>query len=508
MNTTPQPATSRFTRADLFLLIAAGLIMVGFRLHAYPAPLESDECNYAYFAGRMLQGDRLYVDLWDHQPPGIFAALMLATAVFGDAAAVYRTLALIAALLTMLGLFDVARRWFGRPAGWTAALLFAIASSDPGVGGEGCNREIYMNALVVAAFWLLACGETLKLRRVFLAGLLLGLASTIKTVVAVQWLALVPAVVLLSAPGSAENRGRHVKSIAAFAAGPVGVWLAMWLYFAIDGRSGEFLDATFAYNLVYSKTAQGWGSRLIAFFSHEKVFRTASALWLAGVLGLVALPWRRNWRRSLVLVVLVVGCFLAVCLPGKFWPHYYLLMMPPVVLLAAGLIHRVETYGRRLSFVVAGAIVVSLLLTEVPGYLLVSPERIALGRYGSRMSWVRDQAHRVAEVTDPQDSIYVYSADAGFYYYSSRRCATRFTMYTALISEGPSTAARRRLLLEDLAQDKPRLILLTAKPPFAELHQFFIDHRYVSVGLTGRMEVLCDIERRVAWPSVSDDRLP
>ncbi len=502
MSLAPRSSASVLSRADLIVLTLAGLIAVGFRLHAYPGPLETDECNYAYFAQRLLAGDRLYVDLWDHQPPGIFALLLLPTAVFGSSPAVYRTLALVLVLLTMFGVFDIARRWFSRSAAWMAALLFALASSDPGIAGEGCNREIHMNLLLVAAVWVLAQRQVTDRRRVLLAGLLLGLASTIKTVVAVHWVALLPFMVLRPAPDTAGRRQHPLKTVAAFVAGPAALWLAILTYFAAAGRAGAFVDATFTYNLAYSESDQGWGGRLLGFFLkggefRHQIFGTASALWLAGALGLAAFPWRRERIKSLLMGGWVVGSYLAVCLPGRFWPHYYLLMLPPAVLLAAGLLHRLERYHGWLALGVAAVIILGVLSTQVPRYLLVAPERVGWGRYGPRMSWARDQARRVVAVTDPGDTIYVWSIDANFYYYSGRRCASRFTMYGSLIADHPSTAARRRLLLEDLGRNRPRLIFLAAKPPFAELRQFFLDHRYVSVGRTTEMEVLCDLARPI-----------
>ena len=498
------PNLPRWNRADWIWLTLCGMIVVCFRVHAFPAPLENDECNYAYFAQRLLAGDRLYVDLWDHQPPGVYALLVPPTALFGSAPTVYRTLALAVTLPTLLGVFALSRRWFGRVGAWSAAILFALAGSDPGIGGEGCNREIYMNVLLVAAVWLLARSENApRYRAVLAAGLLLGLASTIKTVVAVHWVALLPAV-LLPTRRAVPAWGRPVfKAVLAFAAGPAIVWLAVWSYFAADGRSGAFLDATFLYNLVYSETDAGWGRRLIAFFFEgdkfrSSVFGTARALWLAALVGVFALPWRRARLSALLLGGWLAGSYLAVCLPGRFWPHYYLLMLPPAVLLAAALVRRIEGRRPQLAFVAVPVIAMALLATQVSGYLLTPPERLGWNRYGPRMTWARDMAARVAAVTDPTDTIYVWSIDANFYYYSGRRCASRFTMYGPLIADAPSTAARRRLLLEDLARNPPRLILLLAKPPFAELHQFFLDQRYVSVGRTKQMEVLCKLERPIA----------
>src|SRR3972149_2212575 len=74
---------------------AAMAILVVFRLHAFDLPLETDECNYAYIGGRLLDGDRLYVDVWDHQPFGVFALFAGVIAVFGDAPHVFRIVALV-----------------------------------------------------------------------------------------------------------------------------------------------------------------------------------------------------------------------------------------------------------------------------------------------------------------------------------------------------------------------------------------------------------------------------
>ncbi|MCP4592298.1 MAG: hypothetical protein GY842_16315 [bacterium] len=508
-----QSCRTERTRADLVVLIVAGLICIAFRLHAYPAPLESDECNYAYFAKQMLNGDRLYVDLWDHQPPGIFVLLAGVTSLWGSGPEVYRTFALVLVLGSMFGVFELARRWFNRPAAWTATLLFAIASSDPGIAGEGCNREIHMNALLVASWWLLACGRATIWWRIFVAGLLLGLASVVKTVVAVHWLALTPAVAMLAIREREQDRRAALRGLAAFAAGPAVVWGVVFGYFAIDGRASNLLDSAFVENLAYSGGGHGLPHRLVAFFLQNGamrgvVFGFAPALWLAGIAGLVAFAWRRDMLRSALLAAWVLGSYMAVCLPGKFWPHYYMLMLPPMVLLAAGLVDRLGECRPALSTAASAVLLLGLSATQLTGYLLVAPERIAHHRYGDRMTWVRDQAQRVAEVTAPEDSIYVWGFDAGFYYYSGRHCATRYTMNTALLGHSKPALARRHTLARDLARSRPRLILIpfSQHHPPAELLGFIQDHKYVSVARTQRMEVLCDLKRPIevidwTWPA-------
>ena len=249
--------TTRPTRREWLWLLVPVVILVTFRLHAFGGPLETDECNYAYIGARLLAGDQLYVDVWDHQPPGVFILFAGLIALAGDSETAIRVMALLWSLATLLLVFLVARKGLRPGAAWFAALLFAMASSDPGMAGEGANREIYMNALVVGA---VACLLRPAGIRILLAGLLLGLASTMKTVVAAQWLALL--VVLWI--GQVGSRRRALPRLAwttlAFGAGPALVWVAVAGYFAATGRFAVFYDAVFTYNLTYSAVVNAQAS--------------------------------------------------------------------------------------------------------------------------------------------------------------------------------------------------------------------------------------------------------
>ena len=122
------------------------------------------------------------------------------------------------------------------------------------------------------------------------------------------------------------------------------------------------------------------------------------------------------------------------------------------------------------------------------------------------MVWAREYGFRVGRVTDPGDSIYVCGIDSPVYYYARRRCATRFILASMLTGQGEKAAGRRRLFLDDLLANRPRLILLVRGTPYIpELDQFIRRTGYVKIGEdTGRMgmEVLCDPSRpveRINW---------
>lgn len=473
------------------ILGAAIVVLLLFRLHAISLPLETDECNYAYIGGRLLAGDRLYEDVWDHQPPAVFVLFAAVIAVFGQSDLTFRLLAASVSVGSLVLLFYITRRAYGLWPAAAAAALFAVTSSDPGTAGEGCNREIYMNALALGSLALLTHSAGANRNRVLLAGLLLGLASAFKPVVAVVWLCIT---LWVAARHGLRDR-RFVSWVAPIlwmSAGPLLIWVAISAYFASTGRAHEFVDAVFGYNVGYSGIGDAFFSRFREFHTGRPyVFASAKPLWMAALpaaLTLLILARRRLTSTDGAVLAFASGSLLAVCLPGKFWPHYYYLLLPPMILLCsaalAGVSQRFTSPGRiRIVRIVAAVWIGCVVFTELEHYLLIDPLQITAPRYDYRQQWARAQGRRIAELTAPDDTIFVWGKDAGVYHYSKRRCASRYTMVGALLPEAPGFQRRRDTLLRELKEHKPRIVLLV-EPEFDELKRFLQDH-YVVAGPGG-----------------------
>ncbi len=476
-------------------LAVASVVLIGFRLHAFDVPLETDECNYAYIGGRLLAGDRLYTDVWDHQPPGIFVLFASAMILFGDAPHVFRYMALAFSLLSLTWVFGLTRRWAGAWAAAFAAFLFAVASADPGTAGEGCNREIYMTTLLLAAWWCVAAAPSADGWRVFVGGLLLGLASTLKTNVAVHWVFLVPWLAWTSWRHADEaHRIRSVIHVLMlFAAGPVALWLLISMYFSATGRGNEFVDAVFLFNLGYSGVSRSFGRRFLDFFTpqrHPFTFDSALPLWIGGAVAALALLLHTIHRKAaddVPLLLLLAASYAAVCLPAHFWPHYYFLMIPALTMVIPLAVHRLVPAHRRGAFLGVGVLavfLVALVGTEYRHYLSQPPPGITVKRYNSRDFWGRAQGENVARVIAPDDEVFVFGNDAEIYYYSNRRCASRYTMITGLQEGYPGARDRRTILLDELRGKPPRLILiLFDEQPFEGWLEFLDEHYGEAVGV-------------------------
>ena len=514
--------------AGLAWFALAVVILVAFRLHAFDLPLETDECNYAYIGKRLLSGDRLYVDVWDHQPHGVFVLFAGVIAMFGDTPEVFRWMAMAFSLVSLGFVFGIARRVAGPLAGVAAALFFAVASSDPGTAGEGCNREIYMNAFILAAWYLtiIACAGTANVggdmrspsryRRnllLLVAGGALGLASLLKTIVVIHWILLAVWVAWVSGAMAVA-----MASLCWLAVGPALLWGGSFAYFAATSRWDAFIDAVFAFNLSYSDSSEHPLFRVIRFFApirHPSIFESSLPLWLAagaGWIGLLVFGLFRRDRGAVAVVSLGLAGFIAVCLPGRFWPHYYYLLVAPAAVAAAAAIALLADalartrkwtiiVRRDVTAGVCGAVFVALLGTQFRDYLSQPPFGITVKRYNSRDFWGRGHGENVRRVTDPKDEIFVYGNDASIYYYARRKSASRYTMITGLQPGFEGFERRREILLDELEASPPRLIVvLLGEDAFDGWRAFLARHYGPAVGvdyndLTGELIMAVFVRR-------------
>ncbi len=491
-----QQVTFARSTSWICLLIAAA-ILVGFRLHAFPLPLETDECNYAYIGERLLHGERLYVDLWDHQPFGVFVLFAAVIQCFGNDPTVFRMLALSASLMSLWLIFRILQRQFGLNAAVCGGMLFAIASSDPGTAGEGCNREIYMNTCVLAAWWLALQAKDKPYRSALLAGITLAIGSAIKTILAVHWLGIALYLFVTTYRSAAVGTGlkRAGMVVAGVGLGPLALWVAAYLYFATTGRAQEFVEAVFLFNLKYAGGSEPFWQRFVSFFAppkHPFTFHSALPLWLMGIIAFIAtaiVGIVRKESRYLLISIMVASSFFAVCLPGRAWPHYYYLLIPPLIIAVAAASHLLARCMKPKSPTIILIVAVfalpplALLFTEYHHYLKQDTFGITILRYNSRDWWGKAMGEKVQSVTEPTDTVFVYGSDTGVYYYADRRCGSRFTMITGLSRSYRSVEGRREIMLSDLSKTMPRVILvLFDEPPFPTWQTFLTTH-YDPVGL-------------------------
>jgi 4-amino-4-deoxy-L-arabinose transferase-like glycosyltransferase len=296
-------------------------------------PFNIDESYYSAGAAELVAGGTFFRNVVDHKPPGIYLIYALIYRVAGvfNLTAVHVILVLVAALTAyMVGL--VAQEFFGARAGRWAGMLYAVASVvGPANDFQAANSELFMNLPLVAAFWLAARtwvrGRTTQAESLVM-GLLVGVAILIRPQAA---LALLPMAVV------AIRRKVEFKTVAIAAVGALLPLLAMmaWLW---HGDALADAATSLAYSRYYTNSLPF--EVKLANATLKTLFFLAIDVGL--VIPVVALIVRGRrgdfvWRRGVgcLLASWLLASFVAVSIGGRFYPHYFIQLLPPLTIMAA-----------------------------------------------------------------------------------------------------------------------------------------------------------------------------
>lgn len=296
-------------------------------------PFCIDESYYSAGAAELVSGGTFFRDVVDHKPPGIYLiyALIYRLAGVFNLTAVHVVLLLVAALTAYcVGL--VAQEFFGAPTGRWAGMLYAAASVvGPANDFQAANTELFMNLPLVAAFWLAArtwVRRSTTRTESLAMGLLIGVALLIRPQAA--W-SLVPVAIVL------YRRRVGLSRVVLSAAGSMLPLFALtaWLW-----RSDAIADAakSLAYARIYAnclpfevKLANGTLKTLFFLAIDVGLVIPVVALIVRGRHRDVA--WQRG--AGCLLATWLAVSFVAVGMGGRFYPHYFIQVLPPLAIIAA-----------------------------------------------------------------------------------------------------------------------------------------------------------------------------
>ena len=448
--------------------IAAIAILAGFggliffaRLHTYEEPLERDIAIYAVIGHGLLHGKSLYVDLWDHKPPAIYATYAAAEAVAGYGRDTIFLLNVTAAIAAMVGCYFAGRAGGGRTGGIVAALLWSLASGDVALQGNQPNTELFLNALLATGFALIASREqrNFRISTIVSAGVIFGIASLFKPVVVVQAGALAISHVLC-----ANTTYRRKAIVDATVVGAIGliIWAILLGYFSITGRSEIFRETVFTYNRYYSGNLWTNVSQLLKWPTIgpdvlSVLIPLAVLTLIASAIGIAVGP-RRKW---ILLIAFSVATQISVLLPGRPFPHYYQLWLVPLVIGAGwsfALFKQVlPSKFSLISGAAAGLVCLVVALIELPSYR-TSAEGWSIEKYGDIFVKTDRLARQLPRVLLPNETFYEWGNESGLYF-ERRQSPPSGVIFAYHVLRGPMVEELSNRLLRDLNRAKPDLVV-------------------------------------------------
>jgi len=482
--TDESPASARGGEARWWIggaLLLACALSLALRSTFLREPFERDEGFYSAIALRLLDGGVPYRDGIDSKGPVLYYLYALAIGVLGRTTEAVRTFVMFYNLLTLWGVYRLARGFSGRGAALVAGFLYAILSSAPMTRASGANAEVLLVLpLVWAAVFLLQWLRTRARGPLASSGALLGVALLIKSVAA-PFAALCAGVVMWQA----RRRGMLLRAGLSFAVPALAVVGGMSLYLAVHGAFGDFLYWTVLHGFRYAASTLVAGPTLS--FVVGYVGAEVAPIALLALPAIAMHPLRRRDPEGCLAGGLPAAAIVAVLLPGKNFAHYFILLIPFFCVATAGVLADAFRETRRRAVGVGLATLVGLALVnfgfrEWRFYTRLSPEEVSIEKYGPIFVLAREAGQYVRQRTGGGEYIFQWGFEPEIYLVAQRRVPTRYVSST-LLPFAPDQDLALSQLRADLTAALPAMVVVF--PEWADMpgedvvRQFLADHGYI-----------------------------
>jgi len=324
-------------RSRQIRLAALGIILltVVIRLPSllHPRPIDSEEM-YSVVANEIVDGGRPYADAVERKPPLLFwtyAAVFKIAGKFNWKA--LHMVALVWTLCAMACLYVIGRELFDRNTGLIAALFYSVFQPFWSWKNLTFDAEMLMNLPIIWAWAIAFRRGSSRLRpELFLAGALLGAAFLLKQPAAI---AAVPLGIYLLLPSYRTSRRlTRTSSIIQAAMLTAGFFAALGLVTIILWKQGILHDAFYWTIADHDIPHVFWQKGIV----HTLAFL---GVCLPLVIGAILAYrdkeeiWAGKTAERTALLGLLAASAIGAAAGARFYPHYYVQLIPPLVLLAA-----------------------------------------------------------------------------------------------------------------------------------------------------------------------------
>jgi 4-amino-4-deoxy-L-arabinose transferase-like glycosyltransferase len=451
-------------RTEAALAVSVGLVIVAVRAFLLDLPLERDEGEYAYIGWRLAHAEIPYLDWFNQKPPAVFWIYRAALALPGDPVVGIRAIAALFSAMTSVALFYLVRPFLGLGAAAFAALLLGLLSADPMLQGPIANTEIFMLPAVVAGAALflrvVARSEAAALPSLGI-GVLLGVATAFKQVAGINAIFFVLIFPYLT---RADDRWRQLAKFSSWMAlGGLAVWVPLFGWFLLHGAFREALDAILLHNLDYASVVP-LSHRLDNFADTARILAASQgAAWVLAGLGLAKLSRSEDRTPAFFFLGWTAASAIGVSFSGHFFPHYFQQLLPPIAVAAAALLPRAPIWknaSRGFATISIGVLALGPLLAVTTSFWSISPaeatQRIYPGNPFEAMPLIGAE---LAEITEPDDFVFVFGADPEILFYAQRVSASRYIHLFPLFGPFPDAANRQREVIAELTERRPAAIV-------------------------------------------------
>lgn len=451
----------------LLVLIGCAFLLVLTRLHTYHEPLERDFAIYSLVAHDLLQGKVLYAETWDIKPPAIYLTYAAAEWLVGFGKQSIFLLNILAAIISLFGIYFVATHLAkNRAAGLWASLFWVLISNDLYLQANQPNAEVFMNACFIWAFGLLwRLRSAFDWRQAVFIGLLFALASTYKQ--PAIFFAILLSIAYLIWPADKTRWITAVGHVAIM--GLVGflVWMGIFAYFAAMGHFQIFYETNFLFVRDYSgnlwqnfQSIWQW-ENLVPDYFHLALPMTILPI-IALIIGIV------NQKRAPVfLIFYALAILIMISLPQQYFPHYYQFWLPwlavangwALIEISQLLQQYINKWALEVRNFLAVGVFLVLLFMQMPHYFL-SAQEWSYRKYGTLFIMSQALAQEIDQVLPPRETFYQWGVESQLHFYTQRWHVN--SVFHLMFVRKPEQLKEKFMqrTLRELQLNPPKLIIL------------------------------------------------
>ncbi len=436
-----------------------------------------DEGIYLAIGQALRHGLLLFQQIHDNKPPTLYYLAALTHTVFG-----FRLLLFLVMIPTIYFFYRLAKNFLSPRLAQYSTLLFLVLTSIPLFEGNIANAEVFMLLPTILAVYFLykySSVSSLPPKALASAGLLLGLAFTIKVPVAIEFAFLCLWLLIFY---RSKLKNLFIFSFSFLV--PITLYL---IYFALKGALQPFLFAALLQNFGYL-SSWSTGNQQASVASSGLINRgiVLLILWL---ISFLLFHFKKISKNIFFLSSWFFAALFGALLSGRPYPHYLIQVLPPLCLLLFFFLK-----SKLWVLFVFSLFTVSLLRYKfyfypvLPYYL--NFYSYALGKkntdnyrqyFGYDMSQNYLLASKIKSLTSPSDKIYVWGDQSYLFPLSDRLPATKY-----LVSYHVVDFRAHDLTISQLKLTTPKLIIYYPQPsrPFPQLDDFIANY-YVLIDQIG-----------------------
>ena len=444
-----------------FVLIV-GLAVLAFCLLAntFNVPFERDEGNYAYGAWIMTKGLLPYVDTLEQKPPLMYFPYLLALLINPDAYWPPRLIAGLWLFFTLWLLWLTVKKDHGERAGWLTVWFVLPMILFPELRPFAANSERFLILPLVGTLAIYVLNRENSNRwHWFWAGVTAAAAVLFKQI-ALPMVAFIIIYWFFEERARLKDSGAARRKFAWALAGGALMSVGTLGYFFLRGGFPGFWEVTVVFNRYYALAYGGVTLVWLGFFL--KMFLTHWP-FLFALLGWYVIKRPAHWRYYLTLFFL--GWLTVYNTP---YGHYYVMLMPIWAIISAVSLDSALAYVKRpLWTIIIPVLLVGSLLWPMGDYYLMSGPQIMTALYSAANPFLEAPlaAKRAAELTTPDESLFVAGSESEIYFYAKRLSSTRFLWMYYLTVDWPKAADYQREMIGELERHQPKVIIVARSRP-------------------------------------------